>query len=386
MSFSLNSRLGSFYFFYFAALGALMPYWALYLDEIGFAPAAIGVVMAVIQGMRIFAPSVWGWLADHTGRRMRVIRIAAFAALLAFSGLFLGESFVWVLTVTAAFSFFWSAALPQFEAATLIHLDAAPQHYSRIRVWGSVGFIIAVLAVGPLLDVRGARVLPLIVMALFAAVWIAALMAPDATTPREGGDRLRLRHVLRQPAVWAVLAVCFFSQLAHGPYYGFFSLFLEQHGYSKSAIGGLWSLGVVAEIGVFVIMSWLTLRFGLRRLLLAALALAALRWVLIALYVDKISILLAAQTLHLASFGINHAVAVALVHRYFPGRLQGQGQALYSSISFGAGGALGNLLAGALWETISPASVFLAAAIAAFVAYCIAVIGIKPDRRAASPA
>jgi len=173
---------------------------------------------------------------------------------------------------------------------------------------------------------------------------------------------------LKRPVVVSFLLAGFLIQASHGPYYTFYSLYLSGHGYSETMIGQLWAWGVVAEIAVFLKMhAWLP-RFGARRLLLVATVLTAIRWVFIALFVEQLWILAVAQTLHAASFGVFHAVAIYLTHRLFTGRCQGRGQALYSSISFGAGGALGSLIAGYLWEGVGAQWMYIAAAAVAMLA------------------
>jgi PPP family 3-phenylpropionic acid transporter len=162
-------------------------------------------------------------------------------------------------------------------------------------------------------------------------------------------------------------------QASHGPYYAFYSIFMKDHGYSETLIGQLWALGVLAEVGLFVIMHHLLDRLGARRVLIASLGLAALRWVIIGYFADSLVAVLLAQLLHAATFGTFHAAAIHLVHHYFRGRHEGRGQALYSSVSFGAGGAVGSLIAGYAWATLGPSITFgtagAVAALGAFVAW-----------------
>jgi len=345
-------RLSGFYFFYFAALGALVPYWGLYLKALGFSAVDIGELVAIIMATKVIAPNVWGWIADHTGRKMTIIRAASLSAAVAFAGVFAGHGYGWMALVMAVFSFFWNAALPQFEATTLNHLGDEARRYSSIRLWGSIGFIVSVTALGMLFQTRGTDNLPTILLLLFVSIWLFSLFVPDSSSVEEPSDQKPLRSVLKRPAVGALFLVCFLMQASHGPYYAFYSLYLTAHGYTETSIGQLWALGVVAEIMVFLAMPrWLP-RFSDRRLLLVAALLTAVRWALIGLYVDRAWILMLAQTLHAASFGVYHAVAIHLVHRFFQGRHQGRGQALYSSVSFGAGGAAGSFAAGYLWEGV----------------------------------
>lgn len=98
-------RLSGFYFFYFAFVGAMSPFWGLYLRSLTFNAFEIGVLMSLLQVMRIFAPNIWGHIADRTGRRTTIVQIAALGSVLVFGGVFFGSSFWWMFGVMAALSF-----------------------------------------------------------------------------------------------------------------------------------------------------------------------------------------------------------------------------------------------------------------------------------------
>ncbi|MCP4044243.1 MAG: MFS transporter [Gammaproteobacteria bacterium] len=357
-------RLSGFYLFYFSAIGALIPYWGLYLQSIGFSAAEIGELLAVLMATKIVAPNVWGWIADHRGERMVIVRLASLAAAVAFSGVFLGTGYWWLVLVMVVFSFFWNAALPQFEATTLTHLGKLVHRYTSIRLWGSVGFVLAVAVLGPVLDQYGVAILPWVIVALMAGIWLSSITVPERALDHQTMIQEPLRRVLRRPVVLALLASCLLMQMSHGPYYSFFSIYLEDYGYSRGVIGQLWALGVIAEVALFMAMPRLLSRIGLRTLFLLSFALTTLRWVLIALFPLMLPMLIVAQTLHAASFGIYHAVAIQLIHRHFAGRHQGRGQAIYSSLSFGVGGAIGSLMAGYAWEGVGGMTTYLSAAVA----------------------
>ena len=370
-------RLSGFYLFYFASLGALIPYWSLYLKSLDFSITEIGQLMAILMATKIVAPNVWGWIADHTGRRMMIVRVASLLAVLAFAGVFAGHGFWWMVLVMTIFSFFWNASLPQFEATTMNHLGENSSRYSSIRLWGSVGFILSVAVLGPLLGWFGTSLLPVILAVLFAFIWLSSLSVPESAAGHLPLDQEPLRQVIRRPLVLSLLGVSFLVQASHGPYYAFFSLYLEDYGYSTAVIGQLWALGVLAEIGVFLLMPRLLPRFGARKLLLVALTLTSLRWLLIAGFAASPAVIVFAQTLHAASFGLYHAVVIFMVHSLFVGAHQGRGQAMYSSISFGAGGAAGSLASGYLWSDVGPESMYLFAAVASLCALLLVYRGIR---------
>lgn len=376
-------RLSTFYLFYFASLGALVPYWALYLKHLGYTPLQIGQLMALLMATKIISPNVWGWIADHTGRPMAVVRLGSLLALLAFSLVFFVRDYWPLALVMVLYSFFWHAALPQFEATTLSHLGDEHHHrYSQIRLWGSIGFIASVVALGPVIGFAGPQWLPPVLLLLFAAIWLSSLGVPESPHHHEeGGAPGSLLDQLRRPEVLALLLVCFLAQASHGPYYTFYTIYLAGHGYSPSMIGPMWALGVIAEIGVFMVMHRLAPHFGLRPLLISALLLTSVRWLMIGHWPDSLTILLLAQTLHAASFGVFHAVAISLFHRYFRGRHHGRGQALYSSLSFGGGGAFGALYSGMGWQSLGPTYTFAIAALLALVAAAVTWRWIEVSRQ-----
>lgn len=364
-------RLSGFYLFYFAALGALVPYWGLYLQSLGFSALAIGQLMAIPMATKIIAPNIWGWLGDHLGHRMKIVRLASFISMLIFTLIFWVQGFWWLALAMILFSFFWNASLPQFEVVTLAYLGERVKQYSRIRLWGSVGFIVAVMVLGKLIDLHGTVIVPYAIFLIYVGIWLASLTVSDRETDTHHHEDGSILVVLKKPTVIAFLLACFLMQFGHGAYYAFYSIYMDSIGYSKTLIGGLWALGVFAEVIVFIFMHHLLHRFGAGQVLIVSLFLAALRWLLIANFPESLSIMLFAQILHAATFGTFHAAAIHLVHLYFRGSHQGRGQALYSSLSFGAGGALGSLLSGNLWESAGPMLTFSISALISVVAALI---------------
>ncbi|MBT0960795.1 MFS transporter [Denitromonas iodatirespirans] len=351
-------RLSGYYFFYFAFIGAFSPYFTLYLQSLAFSAADIAILMSLMQVMRILAPNLWGWLADRLGARMPIVRVSALASLAGFAVFFQTTSFAGIFVGMAVMAFFWSAALPLIEGLTFAHLAGQPGRYGKIRLWGSVGFIVAVLGIGHALTWLPVDSQLAMTAALLAGIVVFALCVPEAPRPPHHHDTPGLSAVLRRREVKALLCGAFFMSAAHGALYVFYSILLVDAGYSKALVGWMWTLGVVAEIGVFMLMPRLTRRFGLRRILLAAFVAAVLRFAMIGWGVSSLEVLVLAQLLHGATFGAYHAAAIAAVNRWFPGRLQSRGQALYGSLSFGAGGMLGGLISGYTWDWIGAAWTF----------------------------
>jgi MFS transporter, PPP family, 3-phenylpropionic acid transporter len=179
---------------------------------------------------------------------------------------------------------------------------------------------------------------------------------------------------MKKPEVLAFLLVYVLLQFAHAPYYVFYTIYLKQHLYSTTTTGMLWSLGVIAEIALFLVMKGLLQRYSLRGILLTSLVFAVLRWVLIGGYVDNIGLMIFAQLLHAATFGGTHIAAIHFVHHYFDQHHQSKGQALYHSLSFGLGGMLGSLFSGYYWESAGSHGIYSAAAFSCGIAFVIAYI------------
>ena len=344
-------RLSGYYFFYFAFIGAFSPYFGLYLQSLSFSAWDIGLLMSQMQLMRLFGPNLWGWLADRFGRRTAIIRLAAVIGLAGFTAFFWLDKLSGMLVAMAVLAFFWSAALPLVETLTFDHLREESGRYSRIRLWGSIGFIFAVMATGAVLDYSAPIGVLWVCWGILLGILAFAIALPDARPAVHARDEQPIGEILRQPKVIALMAACFAMSAAHGALYVFYSIHLSDNGYSKTEVGLLWSLGVVAEIFVFMLMSRLSQRFSLRVLLLASFAAAVVRFLLVGWGVDSLVIMVVAQLMHGMTFGAYHASAIAAVNLWFPGRSQGRGQALYSSLSFGAGGLLGALIGGWSWES-----------------------------------
>lgn len=368
-------RLSSFYFFYFAVVGALTPYWGLYLKSLGYSAQDVGVIGAIILATRIVAPNFWGWIADRTQQRLMIIRFGSLAACVCFAGVLLDQRYWWLVLVVSCYTFFWHAVLPQFEVITLGYLGDQYRRYSQIRLWGSIGFIVAVMGLGWAFDIVPVSYLPLFILSFLILIWLSSLSLnanPDSVSAVTGQGFLAL--VLR-PGMLCFLLASFLLQLTHGYYYTFYSLYLVEHyGYSNTATGLLWALGVLAEVVIFLVMHTLLHRFNLRGLLLFSLLMTALRWFLIGMFADYLAVLLFAQLLHACSFGIAHAASIEWIRTHFKGGHQSQGQALYSSLSYGLGGALGALMGGFLWD-VSASLIYILAAGIVLLAWIIGYVG-----------
>ncbi len=373
----LHNRLSSFYFSYYFFVGAFVPYWALYLQSEKFSAADIGILMSLFQISRIFAPNFWGWLADHTGKRAQWIRLTAFLGLCGFVAVFWAHGFFWMFFVMGALSLFTSSTLPLAESLTLAHLATTNGHYSCIRMWGSFGFIVAAVVLGYLIDMTGITSLLWLLLAIQLCLFGLSYTLPEPKVAPHEHDHFSIWQVIKQPNVIALLVGCSFMVTAHGVLYNFYSIYLSEHGYSKGTIGLLWSVGVVCEIAIFMLMPKIMVNFSLKTILLFSLFLAVIRFTLIGTSVDSLWVIVLAQTLHAATFGSFHAASVELVSQFFKGRHQAKGQAIYNSVAYGVGGAVGGVAGGFALQYLGGQSTFVLAAIFPLLGLAVIGFGLK---------
>ncbi|MFZ9544275.1 MAG: MFS transporter [Hylemonella sp.] len=358
---------------YFAHIGFFNPYLPLWLKDQGLGLLAISLLTSLQSATRLFAPYGWGWLSDHTGERIRLLRYGATAAVVISCGLWIDGGIAWLAAVLALMFLHTSAMMPMSEAA-MAHLvsrggtfDAG--RYGRVRLWGSLGFLLTVFAAGAWFEHFGMGHFPAWTVLSLLAVVASTWWLPDLREQVQAHERPQpVWPVLRQAAVRWFFASLFFHVLAHMAIYIFFSLYLDSLGYSKTAIGLLWSVSVVVEGAFFFSQSrWLPWLSPAAWLVLCG-AVMVLRMAITATAADVVGLLVLAQALHALTFAAHHSMCITLLSQYFPGRLRGRGQALYTVLAYGFPGVVGGLLGGALSERFGLASVFWLALLSSLLA------------------
>ncbi len=369
---TITARLSGFYFFYYSIVGTFMPYWNLYLQDQRFNYQEIGVLSSIAIVTRFFAPLVWGWIADKSGRRMLLVRIATWMESCIWLAIFIvPNTFQSVALLMLIFSFFQNAILAQFEGVTLFWLgDQKAKLYGKIRKWGSVGFIVGVFTIGAILEIVHISMLPilLLIIASLAFIWSFTIREPDSA-PTSQKHLEPLLPVLKRPTVAAFFAIEFILLFSHAPFYSFYSNFLKSLNFSTTEIGFLWAMGVFAEIFMFSIASKIFQRFSWRSLVIVCLLVTSIRWMLVAVFSHYFIGQLFAQCLHAFSFGLFHLIAMRVIFQNFSAGQQGRGQALYSTM-WGLGVAFGSVLAGHFWKILSGELIFMCASVVVLLGLC----------------
>ncbi|PLQ00203.1 MFS transporter [Cupriavidus pauculus] len=381
-------RFGLFYLGYYGYVGVISPYVSLFFADRGFSPVQIGVLMACFQLSRIVGPYLWGWLSDVTHTRVKLLRLAAVASLLAFLVVPGVHSYGGMMAMMIGLNLITSAMSPLGDALTISTLrrhGAFDHRYGRVRMFGSVGFIASVLLGGALFEHFGMPAFPWLASAMLAQFAVVVFGLRDA---EDEGPRVKpppALPLLRRPDVAWFLASAFLMMFAHAALYVFYSLYLEQLGYSKIAIGVMWTIGVVAEIVFFFYQGRLFGALALRTILAGTFVLAALRFGVTGYFAQYAWLMAAVQILHAATFAAHHSASLKRLQRWFAGPLQGRGQALYTGISYGLGGTLGGLVMGWTWKTLAPMHTFGLAALAATLGAGCAVMSFRGERPEAHP-
>ncbi len=385
-------HFSNFYFFYFTTVGVMVPYWGLFLQSRGFDAQEIGQLMAIFLLTKLIAPNIWASIADNMiakkGSSLGLLKQAAIVTFGLYCLLYVVNGFWATAIVMFSFCVFWNASLPQLEAATLNHLKERRDKYGQVRLWGSVGFIVMVQSLGLIMDVTGpSAILPAGAIALLSVFFASLLMRnPKASDLSRGHElsnsqeqvlsahsenetscvanndfspeKINLLSLINKDVVF-LLTLCVFMQISHAPWHTFFSIYLEDYGYSKSSIGALWSIGVVFEIFVFIVGYRLLKYFRLANLLTFTFLIAAIRWIMVSVFPESGWLILVTQVMHCVTYGLYHSVMIKLIDRLFQGRYQIRGQALYSSVTFGLGGAIGSFASGYIWTVYGHNELFL---------------------------
>ena len=350
---------------YFAHIGFFNPYLPLWLKAQGLPIVVISLLASVQSFTRVFAPYAWGALSDHTGERVKLLRISAAVALIASAGLFV-DGGAWWIGLVLLLLFTHTSSMMSLTEAAMAHLVAGDWgRYGRIRLWGSAGFMLTVFAAGAWFEKWGMGAFPGWAAVTLAGVLACTLWLPSGREPahHEHAQREPVGPVLRDPAVRWFFVSLFFHVMSHFAVYAFLSLYLDARGFSKATIGGLWALSVLVEIGWFYAQGRLLPRYAIERWLVICGAATAVRMALTAGLGGWLLALVVAQALHALTFATHHTCCIAMVTKHFPGRLRGRGQALFTVTGYGFGGVLGVLLGGAVASRFGFEAMFWGAAV-----------------------
>ena len=363
------------YFTYFGVLGIFVPYFGLFLDGRGLSSADIGLLLAIVTASRIVGPSVWALVAERTGKPLQVMRYGAILASLGWLSSFADYGFWPLLCGFALFSFFWTAILPQLEVSAFAFLNDDTQAYGRIRTSGSVGYIVLVMLGGWLFERYGSEFLPLSALLFLLLLLCSLFLLPNVSVNAElSSEHVSFTKLIKNTVLVRFMLAALLLQMSFAPFYGFFTLYSRDLGYSGTQTGLFIGLAILAEIVAFYFAGSLMRNRSYRLLLSVCYGVTVLRWYMLATVADNVWLLCFSMLLHAGSFAIAHSCAMQFIQQFFPRKLRSRGQAMYAGVIFGGGGAIGAYFSGLLWQNGAGASLtFTAAALLALAATLLAL-------------
>jgi PPP family 3-phenylpropionic acid transporter len=333
-----------------------LPYFNLYCYHLGFSGFNIGMLSALRALAMVISPMAWGALADRSGGRRPIYILCTALSAGTWAFFLFTEDFALMAALTLIYGVFNAPVISFLEALTIESLGGEKQRYGRIRAWGSISFIAVVMVFGRLIEHFSVRLVVSAILIGSVALALLAIKVPAASPGLKSGGEGQIRAWLH-PQVFIFLACGFLMLVSHGAYYGFFSIHLENLGYSSTFIGLNWALASAAEIVVMVCSGAIFSRFSLERVIGVSFAAAALRWAALGV-ADSPAAILLSQGLHALTYGTFHMASILYIDRLAPATAKTLGQAINNALSYGLGLMVGFFLNGAWYGVIGSFGLF----------------------------
>jgi len=388
----VTRALKQYYFYYFAAVGLIEPFLTLYWRQLGLSGPQIGILYSVTPAAGIVAPWVLGYLADRSRRQRELLLSTSLVSALLFAVLALPSGFWPVFALIVPYAVVKTPLLPVVNSLTFAHLARDRGAYGRLRVWGSLGYILTAVVLGSAMKRADAGVIFLGGALAYLGCTVTTLSMRQGAGQRiDGGPGAIVRRDLAafRPLVPFFLG-CLIIAASGGALRNFFGIDLMAKGGSMGLVGLSWAIGVTAEVLVMLQGPRLLARFGARGLLLAGCLATVLRWTLYAALADPL-LIVAVSPLHALTFASFYLGAMDYLEQRTPPMLRTTGQGLFSGVTFGVGHTLGNLSSGWLFEPLGMSRLYLLNAVLAVIGTAVLGLTMAParevagDPRAASP-
>jgi PPP family 3-phenylpropionic acid transporter len=353
------------YFLYFGVLGIFLPYFNLYCYHLGFSGLQIGGLAAVRSVALVLFPLIWGAVADRLGIRRPIYIVCNVISTCIWAGYLFTVEFWPILLITIVYGVFYAPIISFLEAVTMDVLGQEKKSYGRIRVWGSISFIMMVLILGKIIDWYSVDIILILIFAGSLILTVISFRIPTVTAPKKDHLAQKASSLMRK-RVFVFLLCAFLMLVSHGAYYGFFSIHLENLGYGSTFIGISWALASTAEILVMIKSERIFSRFSLENVLVFSFLAAACRW-LILFFANSAYIILLSQALHAVTYGTFHMASILFIDRLTPEKSKTLGQAVNNALTYGLGLMVGFLINGYLYEITGSFALFLMSSLVALV-------------------
>ncbi len=357
--------LGTQYFLYFGVLGLFLPFFNLYCYHLGFSGFEIGVLNSVKTLTTALFPMIWATIADRFHIRRPIYIFCTFASTAAW-GLFLLTTDFWLMfAIIAVYGFFYAPIIAFLESFSMDLLGREKARYGRLRAWGSLSFVLVVIITGRIIDAFSTDIIIVMILAGSLAHAVFSIAVPTVKKTHASDFFAGARTMLNRRVIIFVIAA-FLMLASHGTYYGFFSIHLENLGFSGSFIGITWALASVSEIFVMVTSHRLLKRFSYENVLIAAFIVAVIRWGIL-FFAAAAPLILFSQLLHAMTYGAFHVASILYMDQLTPKEAKTLGQAVNNAVTYGFGIMAGFLLNGYYFEILGAPILF---AISAGMAFC----------------
>ncbi|MCS7222345.1 MAG: major facilitator superfamily domain-containing protein 6 [Anaerolineae bacterium] len=358
------------YFFVFAAVGAFFPYINVYYRSIGLSGTQIGLIGSLGPLVGMVAGPLWGLFSDRFGVTRPLLALAITGAMLSMLGLSIAPGFVWLLLLTAAYTFFTNPIMPLLDSTTLELLQGHRERYGRQRVWGSLGFVVTSWAFGYILERFGLRWLFYGYVALMSVVLVVAMGLPARRTRLSGPLRSGLMRLIRQRAWLFFSASLIVLGIANSGMHSFLNIYIKEMGGGEGLIGLLWGVAALSEVPVMFLAAPIIVQIGIQRTLAIAYALYAMRWLLLGIMPSP-EWAVPINLLHGLTFGALWVAGVAYADALAPEELKATAQGLFSATLYSVSSVISGPISGFLFDTIGPAALFRVYAILGILALAL---------------
>jgi PPP family 3-phenylpropionic acid transporter len=363
------------YFIYFSILGVFLPYFNLYCHKIGFSSFEIGAIASLKTFSTIIFPLVWGFLADRFSIRKKIFIIVNLLSSLLWALFFFTADFYPMMAVMFFYSLFHAPIVSFLEAFTVDILGKNKNNYGKIRLWGSIGFVLSVFAAGYISDKLGIFSIIYMIFAGSLIHFFLSLKIPESEKERIRTKNFDLSFIFK-PGTLFFLFASILMLGSHSPYYAFFSIYLSDLGLANTFIGISWAVAVFAEIVMMHQSGSIFKRITPGRVLVFSMFAAAGRWLVLFCF-ESGGVILVSQVLHCFSYATFHMASILYIDELTPEGRKTTGQALNNALTYGLGLMAGNLLSGYFYDFAGGRTLFLGACITALAGAFIMIFSVR---------
>lgn len=352
-----RAALASQYFLYFGVMGVFLPYFNLYCYKLGFTGFQIGVISASRSVVMVLSPLLLSALADRFQARKSIYLLCHFTSAAIWCIYLFISDFWTMLAVTVFYTIFYSPIISFLEAFTIDILGSMKESYGRIRVWGTIAFIVTVFLLGKVLDIYPIRIILSLILAGSLIQAAFAVKIPDIKPKNKKPFFSEVKVLFKKKRVIFFLSSAFLMLVSHGAYYGFFSIHLENLGYDRTFTGTAWAVASIAEILVMINSDRIFKRFSKETVITVAFATAVARWLTLSL-VKSPALILISQTTHALTYGAFHISSILYIDSMTSDETKTLGQSLNNAVTYGFGLMVGFFLSGWIYEQAGSFTLF----------------------------